>query len=225
MVKEINVYVEGGGDDNKTWTPVRKGFSAFLKDLRELAGRKKIVFKIIPCGPRGTAKNDFFTALESNPDAFNILLVDSERPVEKEPWKHLRDQDRWELKEIHNDRCHLMVQIMESWLIADIKALKNYYGKKFIERKIPDNTKVEEINDTAVVVVDKEGERQVIEADSVVLAVGSKSESSLHDALAGMVPEVYMAGDCLYPGNIMSAIYLGGSVARMLDAKLPIQDW
>ena len=146
MVKEINVYVEGGGDDNKTWTPVRKGFSAFLKDLRELAGRKKIVFKIIPCGPRGTAKNDFFTALESNPDAFNILLVDSERPVEKEPWKHLRDQDRWELKEIHNDRCHLMVQIMESWLIADIKALKNYYGKKFIERKIPDNTKVEEIS-------------------------------------------------------------------------------
>ena len=146
MVKEIRIYVEGGGDSNKTWTVIRRGFSIFLKDLREIADKNKIDFYIIPCGPRGTAKNDFFTALESNPDAFNVLLVDSESPVDKEPWKHLLDQDGWKLDEIHDEQCHLMVQVMESWLIADIEALKKYYGQKFAEINIPDNTKVEEIS-------------------------------------------------------------------------------
>lgn len=145
MVKEIYIYVEGGGDSTKTWTVIRRGFSIFLKDLREIADKRKIGFHIIPCGPRGAAKNDFFTALESNPNAFNVLLVDSESPVDKEPWKHLLDQDGWKLDEIHNEQCHLMVQLMESWLIADIDALKRFYGKDFKVKVIPRNPHVEEI--------------------------------------------------------------------------------
>ena len=146
MVKEIRIYVEGGGDDNKTWIPVREGFNVFLKDLRDIADRKKITLRIIPCGPRGTAKNDFITALKSNPDAYNVLLVDSENPVDKAPWLHLKDQDGWKLDEIHDEQCHLMVQVMESWLIADIEALKDFYGKNFDESKIPDTTDVENIH-------------------------------------------------------------------------------
>ena len=99
---------------------------------------------------RGTAKNNFITALESNPDAFNVLLVDSENPVEKAPWLHLKEQDGWKLNEIHDEQCHLMVQVMESWLIADIEALKDFYGKNFDESKIPDTTDVENINKDAV---------------------------------------------------------------------------
>ena len=50
MVKEIRIYVEGGGDDNKTWIIVREGFSVFLKDLKEIADINKIYLRIIPCG-------------------------------------------------------------------------------------------------------------------------------------------------------------------------------
>jgi len=35
---------------------------------------------------------------------------------------------------------------MESWLIADIVALKKFYGQDFHENKIPDNQNVEDIS-------------------------------------------------------------------------------
>lgn len=79
------------------------------------------------------------------------------------------------------------------------------------------NTKVEEIADAGIVIVDNGGRKRVIEADTMVLASGAKSNRALLEALEGVVPEVYLAGDCLYPGNIMSAIHQGSMVARMLD--------
>ncbi len=81
------------------------------------------------------------------------------------------------------------------------------------------HTKTEEITEKGVVVED-DGERK-IEADSVVIATGTKPNISLHEELWDIVPEVYMAGDCLYPGDIKSAIYQGATVARMLEIELP----
>jgi len=78
------------------------------------------------------------------------------------------------------------------------------------------STKVEEIVDNGVIVVDQDDNRRLIEADSVVVAAGAKSERALLGALEGKVPELYLVGDCMYPGNIMSAIYQGTMVARML---------
>lgn len=79
------------------------------------------------------------------------------------------------------------------------------------------DTSIEEINDSGVTIVDQAGNKRFIEADTVVLAAGAKSERSLHDALEDVVPEIHLAGDCLYPGNIKSAIYQGTLVGRMLD--------
>lgn len=39
-----------------------------------------------------------------------------------------------------------MVQAMEAWFIADIDALKKFYGKGFRENSIPRNTNVEKID-------------------------------------------------------------------------------
>ena len=150
MVKEIRIYVEGGGDGKNTKTPVRKGFSGFFTDLISEARKKRIKWRIIACGPRNTAYTDFITAMQSHSDAFNVLLVDSKSPVKMSPWEHLKDQDRWELQESHNEQCHLMVQMMESWLIADIEALKKFYGQDFNENKIPDNHNVEDISKAAI---------------------------------------------------------------------------
>jgi len=79
------------------------------------------------------------------------------------------------------------------------------------------HTRTEEITDRGEAVVDREGNKCFIEADSVVLAAGAKSERALHDALEDIVPQIHLAGDCLYPGNIRSAVYQGAAVARMLD--------
>ena len=150
MVEEIRIYVEGGGDGKNTKTPVRKGFSGFFNDLISEARKKHINWSIIACGPRNTAYTDFIRALNSHPDAFNVLLVDSESPVTSVPWEHLKNQDRWDLHDSHNEQCHLMVQMMESWLIADIEALKKFYGHDFNENKIPDNKNVEDISKATI---------------------------------------------------------------------------
>ncbi len=146
MVKEIRIYIEGGGDGKNTKALLREGFSSFTKVLIQIARSKRIRWQIIICGSRNNAFNDFKNALEAHPDAFNVLLVDSEAPVNKTPWKHLKDRDKWESPNIDDTHCHLMVQVMESWFIADVDALKRFSGQKFKDNAIPSNQKVEEIN-------------------------------------------------------------------------------
>lgn len=148
MVKEIRIYVEGGGDKKDTKARMREGFSGFLKDLSKIARSQRIKWQIIACGSRGNAFSDFKTALEAHPDAFNVLLVDSEGrvPVDTKPWEYLKKHEQWDSPGLDNAHCHLMVQAMEAWLIADTDTLKRFYGQEFKENSIPRNPKVEEID-------------------------------------------------------------------------------
>lgn len=77
-------------------------------------------------------------------------------------------------------------------------------------------TTAEEITDKGVVAVDMSGNRQVIEADTVALAVGFRSNNDLEEKLKGEVPELYTIGDCVKPGKILGAIHGGARVARQI---------
>ncbi|MGD1909826.1 MAG: DUF4276 family protein [Rivularia sp. (in: cyanobacteria)] len=146
MVKEIRIYIEGGGDGKNSKALIRRGFSTFFRDLVELARSKKIGWTITVCGSRNNAFRDFKKALKSYPDAFNLLLVDAEESVNNSPWEHLKIRDNWTPPEIDDIHCHLMVQTMEAWMIADIDALKKFYGRGFKENAIPKNSNVETID-------------------------------------------------------------------------------
>jgi hypothetical protein len=147
MVKEIRIYIEGGGDKKDTKKAIRIGFSEFLKDLRQIAQKNRIRWKIIVCGSRKNAFGDFKNALKANPNAFNVLLVDAEAPVNTTPCQHLKLRDNWDLDNIDDEHCHLMVQTMEAWLIADIEALKKFYGSGFKEKVLSNNNpEVEKID-------------------------------------------------------------------------------
>lgn len=153
MTSEIRVYVEGGGADGKTKRPFRQGLNAFFGDLKEQARAKRIRFEIVACGSRSSAYDDFRIALRSHPHAFNVLLVDAEAPVTAgSPWQHLknRKEDQWENPGTANDRCQLMVQTMEAWLIADVESLADYYGQGFQKNALPANSEVETIDKTTV---------------------------------------------------------------------------
>jgi pyruvate/2-oxoglutarate dehydrogenase complex dihydrolipoamide dehydrogenase (E3) component len=79
------------------------------------------------------------------------------------------------------------------------------------------NKEVKEINEKSVIVTDKRtGEEQSIEGDTVVVALGSKSVSSLAEELAGKVPELYTVGDCNEPRRLEQAIYEGSLIARRI---------
>jgi 2,4-dienoyl-CoA reductase (NADPH2) len=55
-----------------------------------------------------------------------------------------------------------------------------------------------------------------LQADTVVLAMGSKSERKLGEQLSGFIREVYMIGDCEEPRDILAAIHEGSKVARKI---------
>ncbi len=120
---------------------LREGFSQFFY---QALGRR---VKIIPCGSRDRAYRDYKIALGSHPNDFNVLLVDSESAVSKKhtPRQHLHQQDGWQMSEITDEQCHLMVQMMEAWLIADVATLKQFYGQGFKANSIPKNRDVENI--------------------------------------------------------------------------------
>ena len=147
MVTEIRLYVEGGGNGKETRARLREGFSSFLIALRNIAREKRIRWQIIPCGSRVSTFEDYQIALRTHPSAFNVLLVDSDGPVTAptRPLQYLQNQPGWTLRDIADEQCHLMVQIMESWLIADIEALRRFYGQEFNANSIPRRHDIEQI--------------------------------------------------------------------------------
>ena len=146
MVGEIRIYFEGGGDCTGQKSQLRQGFSAFLGDLVERCRERRVRWRLIACGSRGQAFQDFETALRTHPQHFNVLLVDSEGPVAEPPRRHLESRDKWPLSEVADEQCHLMVQMMEAWFIADPAALKKFYGQGFNASALPKNRNVEEID-------------------------------------------------------------------------------
>jgi hypothetical protein len=133
---ELHIYVEGGGDSKLLKTACRRGFSEFLAK----AGLKGHMPRIVACGGRRQAYDDFCTALLQGKHGA-MLLVDSEGPVTvSSPWAHLlqRSGDAWPMPPgATDDECHLMVQCMESWFLADRDTVKTFFGQGYDANALP----------------------------------------------------------------------------------------
>ena len=139
----IKIYVEGGGDRKDLKTRCRQGFSKFF----EKAGFKGRMPGVVACGSRQNAYDNFCTAIKTAGDNdLPMLLVDSEDAVSQSPWEHLKSRDGWECPEGAQDKqAQLMVQVMESWFLADRTTLAQHFGQGFRESALPNQTKIEEI--------------------------------------------------------------------------------
>ncbi|NOQ34860.1 MAG: DUF4276 family protein [Methylococcaceae bacterium] len=140
MVK-VSVYVEGGATRHPRLNKdCRKGFSNFFERLG-----LKITPKIIPCGNRQDAYDDFCIGLKkSKNNEYCLLLVDSEAPVSNPSvWQHVEWQKPKNVTEKH---LHFMVECMEAWFMADKQALAQYYGKDFKANALPSHSNIEKIS-------------------------------------------------------------------------------
>lgn len=103
---------------------------------------------MVPCGGRKNAYESYVTAVENGEAA--LLLVDSEtavaaqnqqgEPTRWKPWVHLkaRQGDGWDKPKGASDlQCHLMVQVMESWFLADRETLASFFGQGFKPNQLP----------------------------------------------------------------------------------------
>jgi 2,4-dienoyl-CoA reductase (NADPH2) len=86
------------------------------------------------------------------------------------------------------------------------------------DKNIPMLTEVkyEEITDKGLMITTKEGQRQMIEADSIATATSMKPNNEILKDLQGKVPEIYAIGDCNKPGLIIDAIAEGYRIAKTI---------
>lgn len=150
MVEGIRIYIEGDKKSKNSNISLREGFSTFFNDLREQARERGIRFDVILGGSSAETFKDFLLGMKSHPNSFVAFLIDTDDEVSEEDTpksflqKHQKSKN-WDWKNVEDKQCQLMVQIMESWFLADIETLQDYYGQGFNSKAIPKNNNVEKI--------------------------------------------------------------------------------
>lgn len=141
----VKVYVEGGGDGSLMRTKCRKGFAEFFRKAG-LAGRMP---RIVACGSRNQAYEDFCTAVRVGQEEIPLLLVDSEGPIlpNTPPWQYLKSRDGWDCPDnVKQGQAQFMVQCMETWFLADRDALATFYGQGLTAGALPKRADIENVS-------------------------------------------------------------------------------
>lgn len=129
------IYAEGGGRGEYIDSVFRQSWKAFF----EAAGLRGRLASVVRGGSRNETFDKFKTAVASpNPGVIPLLLVDSEDAVDagRTVWEHLRAHDRWKRPVgVNDDQAFLMVQVMETWFLADRPLLRHYFGAALRENQ------------------------------------------------------------------------------------------
>ena len=64
--------------------------------------------------------------------------------------------------------------------------------------------------------IETSGDRRMIPCDNVIIASGDRSNPDLADELKKIIPHVYSLGDCLQPGNLITAIHGAHSIGLLV---------
>jgi len=137
MSSEIRIHFEG--DD-----ALKPGFDSFFRTLHHLARSKRYRFRVVASRSGSEACADFDAAMRTRPDAWNILLIDSEGPYESHLVALLCRKYRWNKSAAAS--IFWMVEMMEAWFHADKDALAGFYGQGFNTAALSGNPNVELIS-------------------------------------------------------------------------------
>ena len=142
MVAEVRVYFEGANQ-------LRLGFHSFLNSVIALARDRNVKFRLIACYDKANVVRDFMTAIRTHQASFNVLLIDSDGPNDGDLIASVKNHSLWDSRlgaNIPEDQVHFMVQVMETWFLADRQNLRVYYGQGFLENRLSSNPRIEEIS-------------------------------------------------------------------------------
>ena len=151
-MSRITIYLEGGGDTANTKSALRRGMDAFLDPVKRKAREKSWRWSLVACGGRDATYQRFRDAVAARPDEIAVLLVDAEAGVgNSAPHEHLHTRDHWDLAFASSGTVHLMVQVMETWIIADTDALAGYYGQGFHANALPATDQLETVKKDIII--------------------------------------------------------------------------
>jgi hypothetical protein len=150
----VVIYVEGGTQYSALEGSLgRKAFHEFFSADPSLKGKLP---RTVLCGGRKAAYDAFVTAVRNpKPSVLPLLLLDSEIGVARgnTVWQHLKSRpgDNWEKPDgVTDEQAFLMVQVMETWFIADPAALEQFFGGNFRNAAIPAWPNLEEVPKRAI---------------------------------------------------------------------------
>ena len=146
----VRLYVEGGGDGQLLDTLFREGWRRFFEEAG-LAGKMPRVVR----GQGRTQTFDMFSTAvaTAQPGDLPLMLVDSEDSVlpGNSVWQHLKARDGWDKPAgALEDQAFLMVQLMETWFLADRDLLRSYFGASFRDKHIRKWPELEAVPKTTV---------------------------------------------------------------------------
>ena len=104
----------------------------------------------------------------------------------------------------------MLPKIMKDVAVTDFLAYSERIAKT--DMRVLTETRLEEVLDNGARVSSKKGE-EILEADTVILALGLKAEQGLYNELLAAGKEVYLAGDAVKAGKIFDAIHTAYRVA------------
>ena len=137
------IYIEGGGEGRDLDIRFREAWTKFFKS----AGLSDRMPRPVRGKGRANTFDLFSTALRNSQVAeMPLLLLDSADSVTQghSVWERLKVRDGWDKPDKATDGyAYLMVQVMETWLLADLDALRAYFGNDFKPTKIPAWTDLE----------------------------------------------------------------------------------
>lgn len=142
----VRIFIEGGGSGETPDKDFRQAWTHFF----ESAGLVERMPRVVRGEGRQQTLDKFRTALQSQRrNEVVILLVDSEGQVAAghSAWQHLRHQDNWEQPQgAADDSAYLMVQVMETWFLADREALRGFFGPQLNENHFREWPMLEEVH-------------------------------------------------------------------------------
>ena len=145
---KLVIFVEGGqakggvsnASTNYNQRQMKQGFYEFFVKVLKAKNVKDPQLRIELGAGRDQTYKQFKKALPDPPGVFSILLVDAEEEVtENDSRKHLKQRkgdQHWDLTGVDEAQCHLMVQTMEAWFLADPDALRASFPQDFDARKL-----------------------------------------------------------------------------------------
>lgn len=94
--------------------------------------------------------------------------------------------------------------------------LRQFFLDRLVQKgaTVLTGVKYEQITNKGLVITNKEGKREAIEANTIVVTTGAVPNTELLEALRGKVPEIHLIGDSADPRGILEAIHDGYEIAR-----------
>lgn len=115
----------------------------------------------------------------------------------------------------------VMVELLEDILLTADHFVANDQNLRYLVAKsgvdIRCSTRLTEILDDGVMVINKDGQPEKIECDSVVFAAGFRANHDLYMNLLKAGYNVVQVGDNVKPGKVINAIHQGYHYVRVLE--------